>query len=186
MARTDTLGNFLTDVANAIKEKKGTTDTIPASNFDTEIANLPSGGGKYAPKYILFRDCTETDLTEEISNLDTKNITSMKNMFYSCKNVTSLDLSGWNTSNVTSMESMFYQCSNVKEIDVSNFDMSNVTNIKSMFSNTAVTSLDFSNWDVSNVRGEVTSVFGSCRYLKEALEFNGDTKYMKVLFDDVN
>jgi len=26
----------------------------------------------------------------------------------------------------------------------------------------------------------------SCRYLKEALEFNGDTEYIKVLFDDVN
>lgn len=45
MARTDTLGNFLTDVANAIREKGGTTDTIQASEFDTKITNLPSGGG---------------------------------------------------------------------------------------------------------------------------------------------
>lgn len=45
MARTNTLGNFLTDVANAIREKKGTTEAIQASNFDTEIANLPSSGG---------------------------------------------------------------------------------------------------------------------------------------------
>ena len=43
MARTDTLGNFLTDVADAIREKKGTTDTIPASDFDTEIASIESG-----------------------------------------------------------------------------------------------------------------------------------------------
>lgn len=43
MARTNTLGNFLTDVANAIREKKGTSETIQASDFDTEIANLPSG-----------------------------------------------------------------------------------------------------------------------------------------------
>ena len=46
MARTDTLGNFLTDVAEAIRTKKGTTDTIVASEFDTEIANLPSGGSE--------------------------------------------------------------------------------------------------------------------------------------------
>lgn len=49
MARTDTLPNFLTDVANAIREKKGTEETIQASNFDTEIANLPSGGGGVTP-----------------------------------------------------------------------------------------------------------------------------------------
>lgn len=45
MARTDTLGNFLTDVATAIRNKKGTTDTIVASNFDTEIESIESGGG---------------------------------------------------------------------------------------------------------------------------------------------
>ena len=43
MARTDTLGNFLTDVADAIREKKGDNEPIIAANFDTEIANLPSG-----------------------------------------------------------------------------------------------------------------------------------------------
>lgn len=44
MARTDTLGHFLTDVADAIRTKGGTSATIQASNFDTAIANLPSGG----------------------------------------------------------------------------------------------------------------------------------------------
>ena len=40
MARTDTLNNFLTDVAEAIREKEGTTEVIPASEFDTRISNL--------------------------------------------------------------------------------------------------------------------------------------------------
>lgn len=44
MARTDTLGNFLTDVAEAIRTKEGTTGTIPASEFDTRISNLSGGG----------------------------------------------------------------------------------------------------------------------------------------------
>ena len=43
MARIDTLINFLTDVAAAIKAKKGDSTLIPAADFDTEIANLPSG-----------------------------------------------------------------------------------------------------------------------------------------------
>lgn len=44
MARTNNLSNFLTDVAGAIKEKKGSETAIPAANFDTEIRNLPSQG----------------------------------------------------------------------------------------------------------------------------------------------
>ena len=44
MARTNNLTDFLTDVATAIKTKKGSETAIPASNFDTEIANLPSQG----------------------------------------------------------------------------------------------------------------------------------------------
>ena len=44
MARTDTLGNFLTDVADAIRTKGGTSEPIQASSFDTAIENLPTGG----------------------------------------------------------------------------------------------------------------------------------------------
>ena len=44
MARTNNLTNFLTDVAEAIKEKKGSEADITASNFDTEILNLPAQG----------------------------------------------------------------------------------------------------------------------------------------------
>lgn len=44
MARTDTLENFLTDVADAIRSKKGTSGTISASSFDTEIESITGGG----------------------------------------------------------------------------------------------------------------------------------------------
>ena len=43
MARIDNLGNFLTDVANAIRAKGGTTASIKASSFDTAINALESG-----------------------------------------------------------------------------------------------------------------------------------------------
>jgi hypothetical protein len=45
MARTDNLTNFLTDVAEAIRTKSGTSEKLSASEFDTAITNLPSGGG---------------------------------------------------------------------------------------------------------------------------------------------
>lgn len=44
MARTNNLTNFLTDVANAIRTKKGTETDIPAADFDTEILALPAQG----------------------------------------------------------------------------------------------------------------------------------------------
>ena len=58
MARVDTLGHFLTDVADAIRTKGGTSATIQASSFDTAIANLPSGGGTIEPaeKDVNFYD----------------------------------------------------------------------------------------------------------------------------------
>ena len=40
MARTDTLPHFLTDVADAIREKTGESGTIQASTFDTAISNI--------------------------------------------------------------------------------------------------------------------------------------------------
>lgn len=43
MADTSNLSQFLTDVADAIKEKTGKTDKIPAANFDTEIKAIETG-----------------------------------------------------------------------------------------------------------------------------------------------
>ena len=46
MARTDSLSNFLTDIATAIKEKKGDDSIIIAEDFDTEIANISMLNGE--------------------------------------------------------------------------------------------------------------------------------------------
>lgn len=44
MADISNLSQFLTDVATAIREKKGTEGQIPAANFDTEIKSIETGG----------------------------------------------------------------------------------------------------------------------------------------------
>ena len=44
MSKTDNLTDFLTDIANAIREKKGTAEKINPQDFSTEIANLQGGG----------------------------------------------------------------------------------------------------------------------------------------------
>ena len=44
MARIDTLSNFLTDVADSIREKTGNTEPIACEDFDTEIESISGGG----------------------------------------------------------------------------------------------------------------------------------------------
>lgn len=46
MAKNDNLTDFLTDVADAIRAKKGTTDKINPQNFSAEIASITTGGGE--------------------------------------------------------------------------------------------------------------------------------------------
>ena len=43
MADISNLSNYLKDVADAIREKKGTEGEIPAANFDTEIKSIETG-----------------------------------------------------------------------------------------------------------------------------------------------
>ena len=43
MADISNLSNFLGDIANAIRDKKGTTEPIPAQEFDSEIATIMTG-----------------------------------------------------------------------------------------------------------------------------------------------
>lgn len=86
MARTDTLNNFLTDVADSIREKKGTTDTILASDFDTEIASIETGGGTDEPeKGIVFTDYNENGIPTTIKLIG--NISIRQNMFNGVNNL---------------------------------------------------------------------------------------------------
>ena len=51
MAKNNNLTDFLTDVADAIRTKKGTTAKINPQDFSSEIASIPTGGGSAtAPK----------------------------------------------------------------------------------------------------------------------------------------
>ena len=45
MAKTDNLHDYLSDLANAIREKKGTSETINAQDFAAEIASIETSGG---------------------------------------------------------------------------------------------------------------------------------------------
>lgn len=191
MARIDTLANFLTDVATAIKSKTGKTDAITPANFDTEINSIEAGGGsssKYKPAVISFREYKGDSLTYETENLDTSLLTTMAFMFYLCDGVTSLSISHFNTSNVTAMNQMFTNCTKLTSIDVSSFDTSNVTTMLGMFFYcTSLVSLDLSNFETPALTN-TTNMFYYCSNLKHIdmrnFNFTGVTKY-STMFDSV-
>lgn len=95
MARTDTLGHFLTDVADAIRTKGGTSATIQASSFDTAIANLPGGGGGTTidPKDVNFYDYDGT-ITNAYTKTEFLALTAMP----SNPTHSGLTSQGWNWS----------------------------------------------------------------------------------------
>lgn len=66
-------------------------------------------------------------------NFDTRNTTSMGNMFYSCFSLRSLDLSNFKTDNVMSLGGMFNGCKALTNLDLSNFNTQNVRSMYAMF-----------------------------------------------------
>lgn len=79
-----------------------------------------------------------TDLKEivNLDLLDTSETTTMSSMFNNCKELTSIDLSGFDTRKVTSTASMFSGCQSLSTIYASEkWNMENVANSSSMFSN---------------------------------------------------
>lgn len=117
MARTDNLNNYLTDVATAIKTKKGDSTPINAANFDTEIANLPSGGGGELPANISFGYSTETDFSF-LQGYDFSERTDYNYMFYHCTNVATIPTFRMNQSTNTTITAnrMFQECSNLTSV----------------------------------------------------------------------
>ena len=97
-----------------------------------------AGGGKYAPRKIIFSTQNNkfygTELNYEIQNLDTSNIEMFSAMFYDCENLLSLDLSNFDVSKGTNFSMMFYNCKKLTSLDLSNFNIDGDYNLSYMFS----------------------------------------------------
>lgn len=72
---------------------------------------------------VTFEDC------------DFSIVTTFSNMFYSCKQLTELDLSGIDFSGAQNIESMFSSCSSITGVTFPNDSLENCTNISSLFMN---------------------------------------------------
>ena len=102
--------------------------------------------------HYWFSYCENLVTIENISNLNTSEMTDMTYMFYRCKKLQSLDVSNFNTENVTDMSNMFRKCENLQSLDVSNFNTAKVKNMDNMFAEcSGLQSLDLSKFNTENV-----------------------------------
>lgn len=191
MARVDNLTNFLTDVANSIREKKGTTDQIPASSFDTEISSIQSGSSStndyfyetpntwtniddfsvFVPFQFLIKKIPDFEIPSDVTTCAGLFNTNYypNNSLLSIGKIT-------NTASIISTAEMFYGLTALQSLDLSAFDTTNVTDMHSMFNKcSAITNLDLSNFDTSNVTN-MDSMFSSCNSLTSLNLSNANTQ----------
>ena len=125
--------------------------------FDTSFANA-----KPTSCYQWFSLCENLTQIEGIENLNTENVTSMRDMFNGCSSLTSLDLTNFNTAKVTDMKLLFANCSALESLDLSMFNTENVTSMPSMFNGaTNLKTLNVSNFNTEKVNN-MGHMFANC------------------------
>ena len=128
--------------------------------FDASFANA-----KPTSCYAWFSQCSNLTEIEGIENLNTQNVTDMRDMFTCCYALTSLDVSIFNTQNVKNMNGMFCDCSNLTSLDLTNFNTAKVTNMGNMFLGCSnLTSLDLTNFNTAKVT-DMHYMFKGCSAL---------------------
>lgn len=121
------------------------------------VANAESVG--------LFFDLNQLTTIENLSYLDTTQVTNMDYFFAWCYQLTSLDLSTFDTQNVRSMNNMFNGSSSIQTLDLSHFNTMNVNEMSHIFYGmSSLAALDLSSFDTANVTN-MSYMFYGCASL---------------------
>lgn len=115
---TTELKPFLTEIADAIRNKKGTSENINAQDFATEIESIETGGGEDLWKilinnrgvqwdYIFAYNRTIVNATDWFAGVTTQP-TSLKNAFYYCNALVQMPYI--DTSKCTDFMNVCYGC----------------------------------------------------------------------------
>ena len=156
-------------------------DEITKIIFDKSFADFKPTSLRH-----LFKLCEKLTSIEDLQYLNTSEVTDMSGLFWSCKGLTTIDVSKLNTENVTNMEEMFCGCINLKVLDLSSLNTAKVKNLHCMFlwcEN--LTQLNLSNFNTSSVTN-MSGMFEDCSSLKnlDISSFNTDkVTNMEMMFD---
>ena len=156
------------------------SDNIKKVVFDTSFAMA-----RPTSCYWWFAGCKNLTEIEGVENLNTRNVTSMRNMFDACSNLESLDLSNFDTQNVIYMNYMFYGCSKLTSLDLSKFNNQKVTGMISIFEGcSGLKSLNLSKFNTQSVTN-MSNMFYGCSGLTSLDLSNFNTQnveYMGSMF----
>ena len=123
-----------------------------------------------------FANCFYLTEIEGIENLNTQNVTDMRDMFTCCYALTSLDVSNFNTQNVEDMTDMFLGCEKLSLLDLSNFNTERVKNMSSMFSGCSTLQTIFaSDKFFTNQVFDGDGMFQGCENLKGFIDYIPDS-----------
>ena len=132
--------------------------TLTTAVFDESFANDTT----LTSTAYWFHECIKLTEIKGLEYLKTDKVTDMRNMFYGCSKLTTLDVSHLKTGNVTNMNLMFYYCSGLTSLDVTGFNTANVTDMGSMFNNcSGLKSLDISSFKTEKVK-DMIQMFYQC------------------------
>ena len=144
--------------------------TLDLSSFETDmVTNMES----------MFYNCILLNTLKLTNKFNTKNVEDMCSMFNSCKELKTINLSGFDTQNVENMSYMFNFCKSLESLDLSNFNTQKVTLMDNMFNQCLqLTSLDLSNFDTPKVT-DMSNMFFYCTGLKTIDISNFNTQAVK-------
>ena len=119
---------------------------------------------------------------ENIDRINTKYVTTFKNLFNGCYNLLNVDISNWNSSKVTEASYMFGDCKKINNINLNGLDFSKVTSMDNMFYNCEkIESIDLSTLDTSSLTN-ANSIFYGCKSLTNLNLTNFNTSKLTTLY----
>ena len=169
-------GNFHTDQAKSMQNMFFGCRSLKT----LDVSYLKTGNVRSMES--MFANCAAEQL--DFSTWDTSQVESMANMFYYCSNLKYLDLRTFDTSKVTTMSSMFNMATSLQNVELGGWDTGSVTHMDFLFSDTEVSTLDLSHFDMSHVT-KISYMFYNCKSLKRLDSSGWDTgsvEYMDNVF----
>ena len=112
----------------------------------------------------LFYLC-DTIISIDFSRFDSSQESDISGMFKGCKKLKYINFNNFNTSSVEKMDQMFLDCISLVYLDLSNFNTKSTISMEGMFQNTeSLISLDLTSFDTSKITN-MKSMFNNCKSL---------------------
>lgn len=107
----------------------------------------------------VFAYCNVLEEISGMENFSTEGVTNLSQMFRSCAQLASIDVTHFDTSACTNISNMFAGCTKLKTLNLSSFDTSKVTDMSRVFSGNTVleTIILGTGWDM--IGKTVTDLF---------------------------